>query len=336
MNWLALDIGGANLKRADGKGFAESTSFALWKHHRQLAQELRTLIAESPVSDRVVVTMTGELADCFETKAEGVQFILSQVAEAADGRHLRVYLTDGRMVTPAIAQQEPLLAAASNWHALARFAGRLVPDGTGLLIDIGSTTCDVIPFIDGKPSTAGASDTERLMAGQLIYSGVERSPVCAVLDTVTYRGRRCPVAQELFATTIDAYVILGDLPETPTKTNTADGHPATKRAARIRLGRVICADHQNFNHRDAVAMAQEIFNAQTATIAAAVRQVISTLPSQVETVVISGQGEFLAERIVKEVGLEAKLVSLRRQLGSSVSRSATAHALATLAREATQ
>lgn len=41
MNWLALDIGGANLKVADGHGFAESYSFALWKDPNGLSQQDR-------------------------------------------------------------------------------------------------------------------------------------------------------------------------------------------------------------------------------------------------------------------------------------------------------
>jgi len=335
MNWLALDIGGANLKRADGIGFAESTPFALWKHHRHLAQELRKLIAESPACDRLVVTMTGELADCFESKSEGVQFILSQVVEAADGRHSRVYLSDGRIVTPTIAERKPLLAAAANWHALACFAGRFAKSGTALLIDVGSTTCDIIPLLDGAPFGVSAYDTERLMASELVYTGVERSPVCAVVESVTYRGSPCPVAYELFATTYDAYLILGELREDPTKTNTADGRPATKHSARIRLGRAICADEQNFNHRDAVVIAQEIYTAQHEKLGTALSHVLGTLPSDPDTVVISGQGEFMAKRVLNEAKLSADIVSLGKQLGPDVSKCATAHALATLAREAT-
>ena len=45
MTWIALDIGGANIKVADGKGFAISSVFPLWKKPRQLADALRTLIA---------------------------------------------------------------------------------------------------------------------------------------------------------------------------------------------------------------------------------------------------------------------------------------------------
>ena len=69
MKWLALDIGGANLKVADGRGHAESFPFELWRQPSHLAQELRTLIARSPACDHIAATMTGELADCFESKS---------------------------------------------------------------------------------------------------------------------------------------------------------------------------------------------------------------------------------------------------------------------------
>ena len=171
--------------------------------------------------------MTGELADCFTTKAEGVQFILNALSVAADGRHTRVYLTNGKLVSLQIAIKQPLLAAASNWHALASFAGRYVPKGVGLLIDIGSTTCDLIPLVDGQPVTIGKTDPNRMINGELIYTGVERSPVCAVAQLVPWRGRKCPTAHEVFATMWDVYLTLGDLPEEPKSTHTADRRPAT-------------------------------------------------------------------------------------------------------------
>ena len=79
MNWLALDIGGANLKVADGRGYAVSYPFALWKNHRQLEQRVRHAIENAPVASRLAVTMTGELADCFRSKEEGVLFILDAI-----------------------------------------------------------------------------------------------------------------------------------------------------------------------------------------------------------------------------------------------------------------
>ena len=88
----------------------------------------------------------------------------------------------------------------------------------------------------------GCNDTDRLLAGELVYTGVGRTPICAITDWLPWRDARCPVAAEVFATAADAYVILGDLPEQPTDTSTADGRPLTKEFARERLARMICAD----------------------------------------------------------------------------------------------
>lgn len=334
MNWLALDIGGANLKMANGQGFADSRAFALYRDPHQLAQELRTFIAEAPACDRLVCTMTGELADCFASKADGVNHILQAVIEAADGRHTRIYLTTGALVTPQVAKTRPLRAAASNWHALARYVGRSLPKGVGLLVDIGSTTTDIIPLVEGVPAAKGTTDTQRLLNYELVYTGVERSPVCAIAPSVQYRGQECPLAQEFFATTKDVYVILQDLPEEATNVSTADGKPATKVAARARLGRSICADSEEFNHRDAMLMAQNLADAQVDRVAAAIRHVVDQMPSPPTVIFISGHGEFVASRAIARAQIHANIRSLSKELSPGVSRCATAHALAVLAREA--
>ena len=335
MDYLALDVGGANLKIADGNRFALSHSFPLWRTPERLAHALRTLLAEAPRYDRLVATMTGELADCFATKAEGVRFIVWAIAEAAGDRHLRIYLTDGSLrPLELLLDKNRLLAAASNWHALATFAGRYVGHGSGLLIDVGSTTCDIIPLVDAKPAAVGKTDTQRLISGELVYTGVERTPICAVVDRVPYRDQTCPLAREWFATMGDAYLILDDLSEEPTDTSTADGRPATKAAARDRLARLICADREMFDHSDAAALATVASRAQLASLEPAMRRAIDRLPSRPDAVVLSGSGEFLARRLIERLGLSVRLIALSEELGPVVSRCAPAHALAVLAREA--
>lgn len=333
MKWLALDIGGANLKAADGEGFAVSQPFPMWQQPRQLADAMRALIALVPKVTHLALTMTGELADCFVTKAEGVAFILNAFTTAADGRHTRVYLTNGKLVSLQIALKQPLLAAASNWHALASFAGRYVPEGVGLLIDIGSTTCDLIPLVDGLPVTIGKTDTNRMINGELIYTGVQRPPVCAVANLVPWRGRKCPVAQEVFATMWDVYLTLGELPEEPNSTHTADRRGATKAAARNRLARAICADREVFSEHDAKVISESLAQSQMSKIAAIATQLLARLQQPPHTVVISGRGEFLARAVLDKIKLKANIVSLTRELGPELSYCAPAHALAVLARE---
>jgi probable H4MPT-linked C1 transfer pathway protein len=334
MNWLALDIGGANLKAANGHGFAISRPFPLWRQPKDLAAALQKLIADSPPCDRIAMTMTGELADCFRTKAEGVRFIVDAAATAAGTRPVEIYLTNGRLVTPEVATTVELLAAASNWHVLARFACRYLNGESGLLIDIGSTTTDIIPLVENKPAASGRTDTQRLLAGELIYTGVERTPVCAMADSIPYRGRLCPVARELFATMWDAYLLLDDLGEEPDSQNTADGRPATKAAAVDRLARMICADSVTYQLDDAVAAANFLSAIQRRQIETGLDQVLARMPSQPQVIVLSGQGEFLVRQLLDDKKITAPRVSLIDELGPILSRCAPAHALAVVAAEA--
>lgn len=333
MNWLAIDIGGANIKVADGRGFAASHPFALWRSPDALTHELRRIISESPSSDHLVATMTGELADCYETKEAGVLAILQSLHDAADGRHTRIYVNDGTMVTPVVAGRRYSHVAAANWHALARYCGRFMELGPALLLDVGSTTTDVIPFRDGLPIHLGLTDTQRLISGELVYTGIQRSPLCAIARQVPYRDHICPLAHEMFATTLDAYVILGELPEDSANDYTADGRPATKTNCRTRLARAICADSEHFNHRDAVAMAQAIAESQAELLMTGIERVLHRQDGMPQSIVICGHGEFLARRAIELFGLSATIISLKQQLGPAISRCATAHALASITQE---
>jgi (4-(4-[2-(gamma-L-glutamylamino)ethyl]phenoxymethyl)furan-2-yl)methanamine synthase len=333
VNWLALDIGAANIKAADGQGYAAIVPFALWQRPQHLADTLRAVITAAPACDHLAATMTAELADCFATKAEGVEFILQSLSTASDGRHTRIYLHDGRLVSTQVALREPLLAAATNWHALARFAAKHAATATALAIDIGSTTSDIIPLARGAVVARGRTDTERLANGELVYSGVERTPVCALAGYLPYHGELCPLAAEVFATTWDIYLILDDLAEEPNSNSTADGRPATRSHARDRLARTICADRESFSLDDAIALAEAASRHQLARLAVALSRVVGRMPTPPETIVISGRGEFLARRLIERMRIAARIVSLSQELGAQLSRCAPAHALAVIARE---
>jgi probable H4MPT-linked C1 transfer pathway protein len=334
MTWLGLDIGGANLKAADGRGWARSVPFPLWRAPHQLAEKLTVLAGEAPKSGGWAVTMTGELCDAFRTKAEGVRHILTAAANAAAGREVRVYLVDGRLVSIDEAHEQPFLAAASNWHALARFAGRFTDDASALVVDVGSTTTDVIPLENGRPRTRWTSDTDRLLAGELVYTGVGRTPICAITQTLPWRGNECPIAAELFATTADAYCLLGDLVDCSSVAWTADGRSLTPPFARERLARMVCADATTFSDVDARQAAEFVRDVQLEQLHGAAMQVTTSAANPFECFVVSGVGEFLARRLVRELWPAGRIISLSDRLGREVSECAPAHALAVLAREA--
>jgi probable H4MPT-linked C1 transfer pathway protein len=324
---LGLDVGGANLKAAHSGGAARSRPFALWKGPAGLPAALGALVAEMPRADVLAVTMTGELCDCFETKRAGVAAILDAVEGAAGGRPVRVWRTDGRFVNLQEARAEPLQAAAANWLALATFAGRAAPKGPALLIDIGSTTTDIVPLLDGRPVPRGRSDPERLRCGELVYTGVRRTPLCALLGA---EG-----AAELFATTLDVYLLLGSIAEDAAGRNTADGRPATKAAAEARLARMLCADRETSTARERDELAHRAFFKQLFTLKGAVEEVAGRLPRPPRTVIAAGEGEFLIWPLLKqqEAIPPCDVVRLGNNLSPEVSRAACAYAVAVLAAE---
>ena len=101
-------------------------------------------------------------------------------------------------------------------------------------------------------------------------------------------GGNCPLVQEFFATMRDVYIILQHLPKDSTADDTADGRPATKAAAQARLGRAICADSEEFNHRDAAIMAEALAAVHAERIATAMRLAAASLGGPPETIILSG------------------------------------------------
>ncbi len=68
----------------------------------------------------------------------------------------------------------PLTVAASNWVATALVVADEVPDA--ILIDMGSTTTDIIPIVGGVVRAIGLTDPDRLASGELVYTGALRTP----------------------------------------------------------------------------------------------------------------------------------------------------------------
>ncbi len=324
---LGLDIGGANLKAAHSGGVARSQRFALWNSPADLPDALRQLLRDWPPYEQLAITMTGELCDCFATKREGVRAILDAVSAVAQSTPVRVWTTNGRLVSLQTARVRPLQVAAANWLALATFAGRFAPRGPALLIDVGSTTTDIVPLLHGRPVPRGRDDTARLRCGELTYTGVIRTPLCALLGD---HG-----AAELFATTRDVYLMLGRLPEDRSDCDTADGRPATRRCAEARVARMICADLETSTNGERRSLAELAALRQRRQVGECIATVGRSLPRRPVTIILAGVGEYLAEIAVQEQRSikRGAILSLSQELGPQLSQAAPAYALAVLAAE---
>jgi (4-(4-[2-(gamma-L-glutamylamino)ethyl]phenoxymethyl)furan-2-yl)methanamine synthase len=331
---LGLDIGGANVKAAHSSGETRNLPLELWKDPTNLPRCLSQLCAAFPPFTRAAVTMTAELCDCYATKSDGVFDILHSVEVALGSRPVAVWGIDGQFHSPDEVRERPDLAMAANWLALATWAARLGPRERGVLIDVGSTTTDVIRLESGRPMPSGRTDTERLITGELVYAGVRRTPVCALATELPWRDGLIGLCGELFATTLDVYVTSGEIAADPADRLTADGRPSTIDAARDRLARMVGADPRAFSPADARDLAIAADKVLAARLAKSAARVLGTQSDARTIAIVSGSGEFLARRVATRIlSAGASVFSLSDALGPSASVAACAYAVMKLASE---
>ena len=297
---LAVDIGGANTKAAwlDGTSLRTlSRPFEVWRDRQALAAVLREVAAEVAAGPApVAITMTAELSDAFRTKREGVSFVLDAAEDALGDRPLSVLTTAGELVSVAAARARPWDVAAANWMATALAVAGEHTDA--LLIDVGSTTADIVPIAGGRVAASGQNDLERLLAGELVYTGVLRTNLAAIAPRVPVRGGWCPVASELFAISADVHLVLGRLAPEAYDCPTPDGRPATAELARERIARLVCSDVEQLDETEIDAIAAFLHGEQVRQIEDAARRVA---PPDAP-VVAAGSGAFLGREVAARLG----------------------------------
>src|ERR671914_1375419 len=326
---IGLDVGGANTKAVWRNGDERRTvsqPFEVWRDREALAAVLREVVASvapEPV-EAVALTTTAELSDAFRSKRYGVAFVLDAVEAALDGPTLLVFTTAGELVPVDEARARAAEVAAANWMASAVAVAALYPDA--LMVDVGSTTTDVIPIAAGRVVAAGRTDLDRLVAGELVYTGALRTNLAAIAPRVPMRGRSCPVASELFAISADVNLILGHIVPADYTCPAPDGRPATVEFARERVARLVCADVEQLAAEEIDAVAAFLHAEQVRQIEAAVRFVDARL-EQAAAVVPVGAGDFLAREAAGRLGREV----LELPWSSAERDAAPAAALAALA-----
>lgn len=340
---IGWDIGGANLKAArlapDGAVTTLSVPFELWREPAALPDTLRAMVRRLGPADCHAVTMTAELADCFASKREGVAAVLAAVESAFPGQPLAVWGSDGAFHTPVAAREAPLLVAAANWAATAAWVARTLTtaevEQCCLLLDVGSTTTDIVPITAGRVQAAGRTDPERLLSGELVYTGVLRTNCAAIVQQVPLWGRGCPVASELFAVSGDAHVWLGHLDPADYDAPTPDGRSTSREDCGARLARLVCADREMLGAADITEIARAIHTAQVGQIARSLETVLAQQgwlaaggPAGKVLAITTGLGDFLAAEAAARLGLT--VVPLAERLGAAANRVTPALAVAAL------
>ncbi|PKL67751.1 MAG: H4MPT-linked C1 transfer pathway protein [Methanobacteriales archaeon HGW-Methanobacteriales-1] len=309
MKIAGFDIGGANTDLAiidfDQGGDIENikTDFRylpMWMKNEELGGYLLDLIGEEiDQLDAVGVSMTAELVDAYETKKDGVLDIVKKVEDTFDIPVAYVGLSG--MMNASQAISDPLQVAAANWIATSQIAS--IMSQNCILVDVGSTTTDIIPIKNGLECARGRSDFERLGTGELAYTGTLRTNVAAIVDKVPFDEGWFRVSSELFAISADVHHVLGNITTEEYSCDTPDSAGKEKEDSLRRISRVLCGDLDLLSTSDIESIGDYIYAQQSLKISEAISEVAER--EFLDEVITTGLGRnILAARAVEMAGLD--------------------------------
>ena len=310
---IGWDVGGVQVKaakvesRAGGPPVVRTAvrAFEIWRGRDRLADILRSLAGELSVDEATphALTMTAELSDAFRDKREGVLFVMDGVREAFPGSVVFALDSDGGFAPLSAARERPLAFAATNWIASALHAAGRVDDC--ILVDVGSTTTDIVPIRGGRLAREGTTDLDRLIAGELVYTGLLRTNPNTLTATVPVRGRPCRLAAEHFAVMADAYLLMGRIGAEDYACPTPDGRGVSPTACAERLARLVCADREMLVESELLRIARYLGERQMQIIGEGLLQVVSRWDGPAAVPVApAGAGAFLASEVAGRLGFD--------------------------------
>jgi probable H4MPT-linked C1 transfer pathway protein len=174
-------------------------------------------------------------------------------------------------------------------------------------VDMGSTTTDLIP-VKGGP-LAAKTDFLRLQSGELVYMGLLRTRLDALLPAARIKGDRVPLAPEFFSIIADAHLALGRIGEDRYSCETADGMDKSRVSAMRRLARSVCADLEEIGLAGALAIAEQACERQKMILVEAIEK--QAEKHDLSRVTAAGIGEGLIADAARFLGLECVLLSER-------------------------
>jgi probable H4MPT-linked C1 transfer pathway protein len=299
------DIGGAHLKAAAVRGGRVEKVIQvpcpLWQGMDKLDSAIGLAMEKLPEAALHAVTMTGELTDSFRGRPQGVRAIIGRFGRHVPASRTLVYAGSEGFLSPAKAVGEPAAVASANWAAAAELVAGLVPDA--LLVDIGSTTTDIVPIMAGIPTIRAYGDANRLACEELVYTGVVRTPVMAFAVRIPFEGAWIRPMAEYFATAADVYRLTGDLPVDADQLPSADNGDKSVRASARRLARMIGRDLDSAPLAAWRQCARYLADCQLGAIREACERILSASEVKVRAPVIgAGVGRFVARKLAAQLG----------------------------------
>ena len=305
---IGWDIGGAHVKIAitNNQAISQVKQLAcpLWKGIDQLSACIDTVRQNVDFEHyRHAITMTGELVDCFKDRERGVLSIIDEISNKLNASKVQYYAGNDGFVETLQATAEYNKIASANWLASAQYVAANIANA--VFIDIGSTTTDIAEVRGHEAVYTGYTDEQRLIARELVYCGVVRTPVFAICKSAKVKDQQIPIINEYFANTADVYRLTDELVAHVDLTDTLDGRAKDIPSSAARIARMFANDAKNDELDIWRSVAKQIRNLQVQMIKDACRHQFMKKNIPLSTPMVgAGVGRFLIKDLAQQLGRE--------------------------------
>ncbi len=224
---IGWDLGGAHIKycvesQTSNVIWYDIIDFDFWKDYTKLSELIVTICKKYHKKGSSVVnyfTMSAEMCDCFDNRRAGVKYILNQIKKSK----YNSYIFSKHGLSKLNSKDNvPLDEVGSyNWYASALYVSKLIDNV--ILIDFGSTTCDISIIKNGKILNRRTSDITGMSLKELLYTGCSRTPIYAHISEIRFKNRIYDIIPENFSSMSDINIILGKLNGREIYSKSSDG-----------------------------------------------------------------------------------------------------------------
>ena len=266
--YIGWDIGAANTKYTillHDKNLAECRiiSCELWKSLSQLKYIVQHIKDKYKAKFQIIniISMSAEMCDVFVSRKKGVQSILNLFEKKGFINHI---YSKSIGISKLNGFKKYISVASTNWMAISEYLKDM--DKNIIAIDIGSTTTDIVLIKNSKCINKRHDDYSGLNKNELLYTGILRTPIHSVENSIILKNKVYNVIPENFSTMSDIYRLLLIINNKSDYSTTADGRSKSNKNTLYRISRTFGFDYTEKKYNIIYALARKIMTAHLTQI----------------------------------------------------------------------
>lgn len=283
---------------------------------KALVEDLQYSLRYLQVPDDAQIYLVNSITGYNLNNKRGLFFLNKRLLAAFDEKNVHHIDANGRCIPINDVHDYPIYAfMGTNFFPSAYLAAKWA--GEGLLIDMGTSSTDIITVYDHQPLTLALDrpDYNRLATGELSFSGILYTPLEYLVQEIPFRSSMALVCPGV-ANTGDVYAMLDMITAEKLQTDyrTSWGYDN----AHQRIARFVCYDDLLVDKQEAKSLANYVFQKQiehTIDNALKVVRTGNVLPDDYPIIALGAGGKWVTKAVAKK--LDKPIIDLITELSVS-------------------